>query len=151
MVTKTKAKKVMSKKPNKAELIREFLRTNPNASAKQVQEGVSGVKLSTSQIYGIRRQMKKRRRKTSNKSQAIREFIQANPGRSVEEIYQSLKPQRIQKALIYQVRRNLNNGLPREQDRTEFLSRLLAAKNLADKIGGLDALREAVDTLAKLR
>lgn len=103
-------------------------------------------------------------KKHGSKSQAIRDYIAANPNAGPTEIYNALTKQgvAVSKGLVAVVKYKKPSGAkkaakqrgrPRKsQPLTSGLSAtdLIAAKQLADSLGGVQQAREALELLEKL-
>jgi hypothetical protein len=96
-----------------------------------------------------------------SKSDAIREVLAKQPGATVNEIAAALKSRRVKAsvALISKIKygqkpakRGGKRGRPTANGsmHTVSLEHLLAAKHLAEKLGGVEAAREALASFAKL-
>ena len=106
------------------------------------------------------------RRGGVNKSQAIRDYLDRHPGATPKVIIAALGKQGIEvsEGLVSVVKyapnrrkpkrgaRRQNNGRARRGSHG-FLSveNLVATKKLADRLGGIHEVRDALDTLEKLR
>src|SRR5262245_50740780 len=103
------------------------------------------------------------RRKT-NKSAKIREYLSANPSATPSKIIEALKEKgvKVGASLVSQVKygqmkgkngRRKKRGRPAARSvngqRVDF-TQLVEAKTLADKMGGVERARQALDLLAKL-
>ena len=116
----------------------------------------------------------------ANRTAKVREYMQANPDQSNAEVFHTLESQgtHVSRSLVSQVRKQL--GMP-QSDRTKkragkrrvgkkkvihrrtamaqptgrgrgiTAEDLIEAKKLADELGGLDRMREALDALERLR
>ena len=114
--------------------------------------------------------MAKRKTTAGSKSAAIREYISANPSAGPTEIYDALAKQgiKVSKGLVSVVKYSkpksgkLRNRPAKTQTASTkgvseplssgsmSASDLIAAKKLADSIGGIAKTREALDLLEKL-
>lgn len=97
-----------------------------------------------------------------NKSEKIREYFDAHPGAKPQEVVEALSKKRIKvtAAAVSQVKWQMANkkgkkgGTRRRGRKTNGdvdLSTLMAAKKLADQMGGIDQARQALDALSKLQ
>jgi hypothetical protein len=106
------------------------------------------------------------RRGGVNKSQAIRDYLARDPAATPKVIIAGLAKQGISVSdgLVSVVKyapdrrklkrggRRQSNGRARRQPRGSLsVENLVATKKLADRLGGLREVREALDTLEKLR
>lgn len=82
--------------------------------------------------------------KRQNKAAKIRAVLADNPDASARDVVEALAAQRV-KVLPAQV-----YGLMSKKPKLNGYDQLIAAKRLADKLGGVDKARAALDVLAKL-
>lgn len=89
--------------------------------------------------------------KTINRSQAIRDYIEANPGATVPQVVFGLKRQgvRVSPDLVHHVKR-ASPPTPAPRGGIRF-GDLLAAKETADKLGGVEEAQVALGMLEQLR
>ncbi len=100
-------------------------------------------------------------RKSMNKSQAIREYLASNPQATPSVIQQELQRQgvKVGYSLISQVKykggsaRKATRGGGRRRGRTPggvSIEELIGAKQIADRLGGVDRAKQALNMLEKL-
>ncbi len=89
----------------------------------------------------------------SSKAAKIREYLAAHPNAKAADVVAALKARRVKvsAAQVYNVK--AANGKPKRRAKAaggDTLTALIDAKKLADKLGGVDRAREAVEALARL-
>jgi hypothetical protein len=99
-------------------------------------------------------------RKKSNKSELIRDYAQQHPGAKPAAIVEALKAHKVSYGLVGNVLHRARNGQAKKGKRKGriaahssnglTLESLLAAKQLAERVGGLDAAKAALNALEKL-
>ena len=167
--------------PNKSAAVREYLKTNPNASANEVAEALNkqGVKITAALVYNVRANdskkagggngAAKRGRSTKgaahgSKAEAIREaFNRLGSSARGRDVIAELSKQGIEvtNAHVANVRARMGtparstSGRPARGGASAggekvSLDQLVAAKNMAEKLGGIDSARRMLDALAKL-
>ena len=85
-----------------------------------------------------------------NKSQLIRDYKAKHPNARPAEIIKALKANKVSAALVSNVLHRANNGKTKRGAKGLTLETLLAARELANRLGGLEAARAALDVLEKL-
>ena len=93
-----------------------------------------------------------------NKSQIIRDYVAKNPGAKPKEILAAVESQgvKVSQALVNNVLYRKSSGKAtrgkrgRPKKGTQF-DALLQAKELADKMGGIEEAKKALDVLSKLQ
>lgn len=88
----------------------------------------------------------------NSKAAKIREYLAAHPNAKATDVVAALKAQRVKvsAAHVYQLK---SNGKPKrraKEAKSDTITALIEAKKLADKLGGVERAREAVNALAKL-
>jgi hypothetical protein len=165
---------------NKSAAVREYFKEKPHASANEVAEALNakGIKITPALVYNVRTNDKKKaaggngaaKRGRSNKAashgskaEAIREaFSRLGNSARARDIIAELGKQGIEvtNAHVANVRARMasparsagarsarTGGTAGEQ---VSLEQLIAAKNMAEKLGGIDSARRMLDALAKL-
>lgn len=98
--------------------------------------------------------------KKTNKSQAIRDYLATNPDATPSVIQQDLQRQGIKVgySLISQVkykgggaRKTRRGGRGRGRSPNISIDELVGAKQIADRLGGLDRAKQALSLLERLR
>jgi hypothetical protein len=109
----------------------------------------------------------KRRRRRGNKSAAIREYLKDNPTAGPSQVVAAMaeKNMKVTPTLVSNVKSRMLNGTApaaktgrrgrpakRANGEASFpMSLLLEAKRLAEQAGSVDAAREALNAISKLR
>ena len=99
-------------------------------------------------------------RKKKNKSQLIRDYAEQHPDAKPAAIVEGLKPHKVSYGLVGNVLHRARHGHGKKRGGKRAaashngaglsLEALLAAKQLAERVGGLEVARAALDALAKL-
>jgi hypothetical protein len=156
-----------AKTPTKSDVIREILKAQPGAAVKEIRVTLHerGVKASDALInkikYGRHRTngKKPRRRRKSHangsKADAIRGMLDTmgKEARSRDVIAALAKRgMAVSSAQVSTLRKKAHRGraVPALAAYAVSLDQLVAAKNLADRLGGIDVARHALASLAKL-
>ena len=105
-----------------------------------------------------------KKRSGINLSEEIRKYVQANPSAKPKAISEGLASAGVKVTPIYVStilsnerrksgkgkRRGRRLGRPAAQSSGDVLANLVLAKKLADRMGGIESARAALDTLAKI-
>jgi len=105
-----------------------------------------------------------KKRGGTNLSAEIRKYVEANPGSKPKEISAGLASAGVKVTPTYVStilsnerrksgkgkRRGRRPGRPAGKSSGDVLANLVMAKKLADKMGGIESARAALDTLAKI-
>jgi hypothetical protein len=91
--------------------------------------------------------MAKRRQ---SKSALIREAVAQNPKATAAEIVKTLAARRVKVTAAHVYNVKATSGKPRRGRKGDKYAALIEAKKLADKLGGIEKAREAVEALARL-
>ena len=88
----------------------------------------------------------------NSKAAKIRHYLTAHPDAKAADVVAALKARNVKVSLahVYQLK---SKGKPKRRAKAaqaDTLTALIEAKKLADKLGGVDRAREAVNALAKL-
>ena len=166
MATKrSKAKAPAKSEPNKSDVIRDILEGNQSAGVKEIRAALDerGVKASDALInkikYGRNGAKKPRGRAKGDKpskADAIRDMLGelGEQARSRDVIAALAKRgMNVSSAQVSTLRKTLHSRgitFPSGGSHAVSLDNLLAAKNLVDRLGSIDAARQALASLAKL-
>jgi hypothetical protein len=85
----------------------------------------------------------------TSKAAKIREYLAKHPDAKAADVVAALKSQRVKVSAAHVYQLKTANGKPRRAKGDKYTA-LIEAKKLADKLGGVDRAREAVNALAKL-
>lgn len=95
--------------------------------------------------------------KRGAKSAAIREYLAANPGTKTKDVVAALKLKgiRVSGPMVSTLKGKVGGGPARRRtaaksSRSPSIEDLIAAKKLADQLGGVEKARAAIAVLAKL-
>lgn len=95
--------------------------------------------------------------KRGEKSAAIRDYLAANPGARTVDVVAALKKQRIRVSsqMVSNLKGKGGSGKPKKRTAAKSgglpsIEDLIAAKKLADQLGGVEQARAAIALLAKL-
>ncbi|MFN0053210.1 MAG: hypothetical protein ACKV0T_13585 [Planctomycetales bacterium] len=158
----------------KSNAIREYLKEHPKTSTKDVVEALKGQGIGVSEglVNAVKYRKKGPKRKKGkgpaakgSRSAAIRDFLAANPGVGTKEVQEALAKEgvKVTVGLISNVKHHFKRKkkvAARKAARkvapvatTSSLSgdQLFDVKRLADTLGGLQQVRQAVDLLEQLR
>ena len=89
----------------------------------------------------------------SSKAAKIREYLAAHPDAKAADVVAALKSQRVMVSAAQVYNLKAAKGKPKRRVKAaggDTLSALIEAKKLADKLGGVERARAAVNALAKL-
>jgi hypothetical protein len=160
-------KKAVAPSPSKSDVIREILKANSNATQKEVRAILNerGVKASDALIskikYGRRSPRGKKRAKSSNgavrgsKAAAIRRtFVQLGDDARPRDIIATLRKRgiKVSSAQVSTLRRTARGGSSGRAPSAHAVSldHLVAAKQLVERVGGIEAARQALSSLSML-
>ena len=88
-----------------------------------------------------------------SKAAKIRAYLASNPDAKAADVVAALKAQRVKVSVAHVYQLKAANGKPKRRAKAakgDMLTALLEAKKLADKLGGVDRAREALNALAKI-
>jgi hypothetical protein len=100
-----------------------------------------------------------KKRKGVNLSEEIRKYVAANPKAKPKAVSEGLAAAGVKVTPVYvstilsNARRKSGKGKRRGRkagNQGDLFANLVQAKKLVDKLGGIDAARAAIDTLAKI-
>ena len=161
-------KKSATVEPRKSDVIREILKAQRNATVKEIRAALQerGVKASDALINKIKYNRNPNRKKKSraagranshgSKADAIRAvFGEMGPKARARDVVATLATRgiKVTSAQVSTLRKKLpRRGVAALTVTTHVVSydHLLAAKNLAERLGGIGAAQRALDSLAKL-
>ena len=91
----------------------------------------------------------------NSKAAKIRDYLADHPDAKAADVVAALKSQRVKVSAAHVYQLKSANGKPKRsksarRSKGDTLTALIEAKKLADKLGGVDRAREAVNALAKL-
>lgn len=91
----------------------------------------------------------------NSKAAKIREYLAEHPEAKAADVVAALKSQRVKVSVAHVYQLKTANGKPKRakgvnRSKGDTLTALIEAKKLADKLGGVDRAREALNALAKL-
>jgi hypothetical protein len=91
----------------------------------------------------------------NSKAAKIREYLAEHPEAKAGDVVAALKSQRVKVSVAHVYQLKSANGKPRrvkgvKRPKGDTLTALIEAKKLADKLGGVERARAAVEALAKL-
>ena len=156
------AKKKPSEHVNKSDAIRAVLATHPNATVKEIRTKIEakGIKASDALINKLKYDRKgsgksATKKRGASKADAIRNmFDEMGLDARPRDVIAALKKQgvTVTSAQVSMLRSKLgSNGAPRPKaGQAVPYEHLLAAKQLADRLGGVDKARNALESFASL-
>jgi hypothetical protein len=91
----------------------------------------------------------------ASKAAKIREYLAAHPDAKAADVVAALKANRVRVTTAHVYNIKATNGKPKgkakgKRAKVDQYAGLILARKLADKLGGVDRAREALDALAKL-